>query len=375
MTIQCSNQDKMKDICQRYANKIEKNIKSLLFLYGGNQLNFELSFNDQANFMDKADNEMKILVYKNQNEFNENDNKLNSLNEKMNDANEEKEKKIKKINDEIYELNQNNISKFITNINGGDRIITLREIIFKELKRLNDLEKNYNFLSSIGIKLLLKHINNEIEGFIKAPDNSPYKNGIFKFIIKIPNDYPHASPRIYFKTKIFHTEVHDDGHCCMRLLNEWNVHDDLSLVLLSLFQFFFNNNENGYQNEATAIYRTNQFNKFEQKCQEYTKKYATTKFDELSEYLFQDFYENQKKFDDSSYVFYDTLRKCANKLEIRGIIKYETLEERFNRKINSSNTVLIAGNKVYYHLNNYKELLKNHIIFIAPDLRNNSKYY
>ena len=43
------------------------NMNSLLFLYGGNQLNSELSFNEQANSLDKTNNEMKVLVYKNVN--------------------------------------------------------------------------------------------------------------------------------------------------------------------------------------------------------------------------------------------------------------------------------------------------------------------
>ena len=64
--IQCSKEDKMKDICQKYANKIQRNINSLVFLYSGNQLNFQLCFKDQANSIDKERNEMKILVYKNE---------------------------------------------------------------------------------------------------------------------------------------------------------------------------------------------------------------------------------------------------------------------------------------------------------------------
>ena len=56
----------MKDICQEYVNKIDKNINSLIFLYGGNQLNFNLNFNQQANSLDKERNIVKILVYKNE---------------------------------------------------------------------------------------------------------------------------------------------------------------------------------------------------------------------------------------------------------------------------------------------------------------------
>ena len=35
-TIQCLVDEKMKDICERYSNKIGKNINSLIFLYGEN---------------------------------------------------------------------------------------------------------------------------------------------------------------------------------------------------------------------------------------------------------------------------------------------------------------------------------------------------
>ena len=59
VSIQCSKENKMKDICQKFANKVEKNINSLIFLYRGNQLNFHLSFEDLA----KDKNEMRVLVY------------------------------------------------------------------------------------------------------------------------------------------------------------------------------------------------------------------------------------------------------------------------------------------------------------------------
>ena len=66
LTIQCSKSDKMRDICQRFAIKSEKNVNSLLFLYAGNQLNLDLTFEEHANSMDKSNNEMKVLVYPNE---------------------------------------------------------------------------------------------------------------------------------------------------------------------------------------------------------------------------------------------------------------------------------------------------------------------
>ena len=64
LIIQCSSQDKMRDICQKYATKNDKNIDSLLFLYEGSKINFDLTFSNQVHSIDKNNGEMKILVNK-----------------------------------------------------------------------------------------------------------------------------------------------------------------------------------------------------------------------------------------------------------------------------------------------------------------------
>ena len=66
LIIQCSKEDKMRDICQKYATKVNENLNSLLFLYGGSRINFELKFKEQANSLDIDNNKMSILVYKNE---------------------------------------------------------------------------------------------------------------------------------------------------------------------------------------------------------------------------------------------------------------------------------------------------------------------
>ena len=63
--IKCINKEKMKDIYKNYSAKINKNFNSLLFLYEGNKVNFELNFKEQANIIDINNNEMKILVNEN----------------------------------------------------------------------------------------------------------------------------------------------------------------------------------------------------------------------------------------------------------------------------------------------------------------------
>ncbi len=37
----------MKDICNKFAVKADININSLLFMYGGNKINYELTFKDK----------------------------------------------------------------------------------------------------------------------------------------------------------------------------------------------------------------------------------------------------------------------------------------------------------------------------------------
>jgi len=59
--IQCNKEDKMKDICSKYANKIGIDINLIYFLYNGMQLDLDL--NQQLYIIDKDKNEMNILVF------------------------------------------------------------------------------------------------------------------------------------------------------------------------------------------------------------------------------------------------------------------------------------------------------------------------
>ena len=63
--IQCSKDDNMKDICQKFSSKIRKKLSSFVFLYGGNQVKFDHTFYNQATNIDKSNNQMNILVYRN----------------------------------------------------------------------------------------------------------------------------------------------------------------------------------------------------------------------------------------------------------------------------------------------------------------------
>ena len=75
LIIKCPIEDKMKEICQKYSTKINKNINSLLFLYEEKQVNFELSFKELVNSSDRNNNKMIIMV-----NYKKNEKILNNIN-------------------------------------------------------------------------------------------------------------------------------------------------------------------------------------------------------------------------------------------------------------------------------------------------------
>ena len=70
-TIQCDINDKMKDIIGKLLNKISEKEDNLCYLYNGNKLNYELSFNEQANDVDKIRKKMNVIVNKTDDKKNE----------------------------------------------------------------------------------------------------------------------------------------------------------------------------------------------------------------------------------------------------------------------------------------------------------------
>ena len=76
INIQCNSNDKMKDIFQKFIIKAQINNNQLLYyLYQGNKINEDLTFEQIISSNDKEYNKIKILV----NIINENDNKINTL--------------------------------------------------------------------------------------------------------------------------------------------------------------------------------------------------------------------------------------------------------------------------------------------------------
>ena len=159
-TIQCLQEDKMKDICLKFTSKINVNINKIYCIYNGNIINMELKYNEIVNRIDKERNIMNILVYEK-----ESNNGIICPNcgQNINIDNIDIINKISKFNDNIcnrfkgikeqmkYIINSNN--KEINNI-----IYQLRNIIYIIDNINEDIKKNNEEINKIN--KILNNINN-----------------------------------------------------------------------------------------------------------------------------------------------------------------------------------------------------------------------
>ena len=60
--IECNLSDIMKDIIKKYKTKVQLLEKNIFFMYGGNNINEDLKYDEQANSLDKERKKMCIIV-------------------------------------------------------------------------------------------------------------------------------------------------------------------------------------------------------------------------------------------------------------------------------------------------------------------------
>ena len=62
------------------------------------------------------------------------------------------------------------------------------------------------------------------EAFVQGPKDTPYANYIFLVKISLTSEYPISPPKMYFKTKIFHPNIHfTTGEVCLDIIkSEWS---------------------------------------------------------------------------------------------------------------------------------------------------------
>ena len=161
--IQCNKNQKMLDICNNLSNKINTNLDSLVFLYGGSQLKFDKKYEEIT-----KENKIIILVYKIENE-NEYCSKCGRI---LNN----------KIIDDIILINNNINSSLIGLKIQLDNIINdinnKKDIIY-----INSQLKNINYIIN-GMNEDIKKINNQLNQIKFIPINNINNNKIKEDKIK-----------------------------------------------------------------------------------------------------------------------------------------------------------------------------------------------
>ena len=155
--IQCSKEDKMKDICLKFVSKINMNINEIYFIYGGNIINLELKYKEVVNKIDN--NEMKILVYEKEKEGLICPNCGGNINIDINNIiifNNNIKEKIIGLKDQLENIINNNK----ININSQ-----LKNIIFIMENIIEEIKKNNEEINNEKLK-----IKNMIKGIIEIND-------------------------------------------------------------------------------------------------------------------------------------------------------------------------------------------------------------
>ena len=304
LIIQCSTEDKMRDICQRYSTKIGVSINSLIFLYGGNQLNLDLKYKDQANSLDKENKEMKVLVYKNENE--------GFICPK---CGEKIKLNTEKIDDII--LSNNNIKDTIIGIKVQlDNIINNKNssinLINIQLKNINIVLNTINENIKINIEKLNNLLNDNNNNYVR---NKNIIKGLLFIKLNEINDNI-----LLFNTGIkegIEVYLENNRINMIKYGNEWKIYYKFEKDGTYPFEIYFNN-------DITSM------EKF---------------FQESSNIISLDF----TNFDTSNVTnMYRMFHGCKRLKEIKGINKFIT-----NKVINMSAMFQLCGELEYLDLSNF----------------------
>jgi peroxin-4 len=62
------------------------------------------------------------------------------------------------------------------------------------------------------------------EAFVQGPKETPYEGYIYLVKFNLTSEYPITPPKMYFKTKIFHPNIHfNTGEVCLDIIKtDWS---------------------------------------------------------------------------------------------------------------------------------------------------------
>merc|ERR1712142_651329 len=103
-----------------------------------------------------------------------------------------------------------------------------------------------------------------------GPPDTLYAGGYFKAILKFPQDYPYSPPAFRFITKMFHSNIYENGEVCISILHSpindpqsgelpserWNPTQNVRTILLSVISLLNEPNTSSPANvDASVMFR------------------------------------------------------------------------------------------------------------------------
>jgi ubiquitin-protein ligase len=123
--------------------------------------------------------------------------------------------------------------------------------LIKELHSLIVQQSNKELLENDYIIYFDDTDMSKVYGLIKPPKDSVYRHKFIKLYFKIPENYPHSPPEVFFVNHDgvrIHPNMYEDGKCCSTILNTWgdNIYEKwtssmgIETILLAFHSFFDN---------------------------------------------------------------------------------------------------------------------------------------
>jgi len=144
--------------------------------------------------------------------------------------------------------------------------------IGKELRKLSQEPLD-------GIKVLMNEEDiTDVQAEIKGPDQTPFESGVFKVKLVLPSDYPHAPPKGYFRTSIFHPNISKAGEICVNTLKkDWSPSLGIGHVLQVVRCLLINPFPESALNEEAGKLFMEDYAEYSKKARMYTEVHARKK--------------------------------------------------------------------------------------------------
>ena len=179
--IYCNENDKFNNIIIKYSQKVQKNKDDLCFLYGGQVVNVNTTFNGLANSIDKKRKIISIIATNNYAGNNSNlilENK--QLKEKLTKAYKTKDE----LKAEIQELKYKISMAKSENMNQINNLMNTIEQKDEEIKKLNMKLKNKDLSDIIAINFISR------DGYVRFPISCKGDQAFYEVEEKLYQNYP-----------------------------------------------------------------------------------------------------------------------------------------------------------------------------------------